>query len=125
MRVIFFSERSKFNINSKISKKKKKKVKKVLVSETIASELVALNCPDKEENTYHWQSVCQQTVVKFCISVRETFSNSISCRVINKHDKGAVLQIATVLGTIYHVACQRVFLNGTFRYLSHLLFHSL
>ena len=35
----------------------------------------------------------------------ETFPNSIDLAVINEYDKEAVMQIATVLGKVYHVAC--------------------
>ena len=34
---------------------------------------------------------------------------------IAKYGNGAVVQIATVFGPVYHLACQRVFLNGTFQ----------
>ena len=51
----------------------------------------------------------QQTVLRFYISLGETFSNSISFTIINKYDKGAVAQILTVFWTVYHVACRRVF----------------
>ena len=33
---------------------------------------------------------------------------------ITKYGNGAVIQIATVFERVYHVACQGVFLNGTF-----------
>ena len=42
------------------------------------------------------------------------FSNSIAFTVINKDAKGAVVEVSTVFGPIYHVACGRVFLNWTF-----------
>ena len=32
----------------------------------------------------------------------------------NKYDEGAVVQISTVFGTIYQVACRTVFWNETF-----------
>ena len=35
--------------------------------------------------------------------------DSISFTVINKFNKGAAVQIATVFGTVYHAACPRVF----------------
>ena len=38
----------------------------------------------------------------------------ITFTVINKNSKGAVVQIATVLWPIYHLACQRVLWNETF-----------
>ena len=42
------------------------------------------------------------------------FFNSISLTGINKYDKVAVVQLLTVFGTIYHVACQRIFWNESF-----------
>ena len=43
--------------------------------ETIASKNVAINCLCSEENTCHRQSMGEQTVLRFCMSVRETFSS--------------------------------------------------
>ena len=43
----------------------------------------------------------------------DTFSNSIEFEVINEFDKDAVMQISTVLGHVFHVACERVLSNGT------------
>ena len=48
------------------------------------------------------------------MSISETFSNSISLTVINKYDKGAVMQIWPVFDPVYHVACQNVVWIGTF-----------
>ena len=67
--------------------------RKVFVFEIIASELIALDCLYYEENTCHPQGMCEQTVLRFCILIRETFSNSIAFGVINKHGKGASVQI--------------------------------
>ena len=36
----------------------KKILKNFLVFEIISSKDVAVNCPYKEENTCHWQSMC-------------------------------------------------------------------
>ena len=58
--------------------------------------------------------MCQQTVLRFCISLRETFSNSIAFTVINKYGKGAGFQISIVFGPVYHVARPRIFSNRTF-----------
>ena len=44
---------------------KKKIQKKFFGFEIITSEFVALNCLYQEENTYHWHSVCQETVLRF------------------------------------------------------------
>ena len=43
--------------------------KKFFFSEKIVSELVALNCPYKEDNTSHRQSMWQQTVLRFCVAL--------------------------------------------------------
>ena len=45
---------------------------------------------------------------------KKTFSKSISLAVIDEYDKGAVMQISTVLGHVYHVACRRVLWNKPF-----------
>ena len=55
-----------------------------------------------------------KAVKKFAIFLRETFFNSIDLAVINQYDESAVMQISTVLGHVYHVACQRVLSNATF-----------
>ena len=51
--------------------------------------------------------MCEQTVLGFCISLKETFSNAITFTVINKHCKDAVAQIPRVFRAICHVACRR------------------
>ena len=58
--------------------------------------------------------MCLQAVPRFGMSRRKTFSNTISMPVTNEYDKGAVMQISTVLVHIYHVACQKILLSGTF-----------
>ena len=50
----------------------------------------------------------KQTVPRFFISLRETFSTSIAFERINKHGKGAVVQISTVFWPVYCVTCQRM-----------------
>ena len=59
-----------------------------------------------------------ETVRRFCILITETFSNSITFAVTNKYGKGAVAQISTVFVSVYNVAFQIVFRNGTFIYLT-------
>ena len=72
---------------------KKKIQKKVFVFEVITSEFVALNCLYQEQNTCHRDSVCQETVLRFCISLTETLCQTIDFPVINKYGKGGVSQI--------------------------------
>ena len=52
--------------------------------------------------------MCQQTVLGFSISIKDTFSNVISFTVIDTYCKGAVAQIATVFRPICHVVCRSV-----------------
>ena len=58
--------------------------------------------------------MCYEAVPRFGMSINETFSNSIDLAVINEYDKGAMMQISTVLWHVYHVPCQRVLSNRTF-----------
>ena len=43
--------------------------KKPFISEIIVSELVALNCLYKDYNTCHRRSMCEQTVLTFCLAL--------------------------------------------------------
>ena len=47
--------------------------------------------------------MCYETVLRFCISLTETFCNLTDFVLINKYGKGGVVQISTVLGPVYHV----------------------
>ena len=49
--------------------------------------------------------MCQQTVLRFCIGLKETFYNSSAFTLVSKYDKGAVVKNATMFGPVYHVAC--------------------
>ena len=63
---------------------KEKMEKKFFVFETITSEFFALNCLYQAENTCDRYSVCKETVLKFCISLSETFCKTIAFPLINK-----------------------------------------
>ena len=86
----------------------KKKSEKVFVFGIIASELVPLNCLYSADNACHRHSMCKQTVLGICLLLKETFSNGITFKVINKYFKGAAIQIATKFRPICHVVCLRV-----------------
>ena len=58
--------------------------------------------------------MCQQAVPRFFLSIKETFSNSISLEAIDEYDQGAVTKISTVLGHVYHFAGERVLWNELF-----------
>ena len=51
---------------------------------------------------------------KVFISLKETFSNSFTFKMITKYGNAAVVQIATVFLPDYHVPCQIVRWNGYF-----------
>ena len=48
-----------------------------------------------------------QTVLRFFISLKGTFSNAITFTVINKYGKGAVVQIAMLFQPICYVVSLR------------------
>ena len=52
---------------------------------------------------------------KISMSIRETFSNSIDLSVINEYDKGAVMQIWTVLAHVYHLLVEGWYEMGSFK----------
>ena len=81
-------------------KKVAKIEKKYFVSYIIAFELAAVNSHHYEENTYHQQLICKQTVLRFPMSLRVKFSNPIYLRVMKKSDKSVLLMISSVSGTL-------------------------
>ena len=58
--------------------------KKTFVFEKIVSELFMLNCIYEADNASHRLWICEETVLGFCVSLKETFSNAITFTVINK-----------------------------------------
>ena len=49
-----------------------------------------------------------KAVPRLVMSIRETFSNPVALKDLNKYVKVAVMQISTVFGTGYHVPLQGV-----------------
>ena len=45
--------------------------------------------------------------LRICISLKETFYNSITFTVINRYGKGVVVEISTVFGPVYDVAREK------------------
>ena len=82
--------------------------KNFFLSEIIASELVSLNHPCEEQDPFHRQQMCSQVVPRFSMSKKETYSNSISLPVTNEYDRGAVMQILTMLVLVYYIACRSI-----------------
>ena len=62
---------------------KNKNLKKVIVSERLASEMAAVNSLYYAGNTCHGQSMRYETILRLCISVTEISSNAIAFTVIN------------------------------------------
>ena len=56
------------------------------------------------------------------MSIRETFSNTISLLVTNEYDKGAVMKISKRLGTFTILLVEASSETGLFRNLSHYVF---
>ena len=96
MRLIYFLKM--FKIEPRFWKCKEISGNNFFVSEIIATEDVAVNCLYKWVNTCDRQLMSWQTLLKFCISLRETSPNWIVFAVSIKFDKGAVVQISTVFG---------------------------
>ena len=48
------------------------------------------------------------------MSLRTTFSNSITFKAINEYGKGAAVETESVFPPVYHVACGEVLSNGSF-----------
>ena len=92
----------------------KKIQKKFFVLEIIVSEFVVLNCLYWGDNACHWLSMCSQTVLGYCVSLKETFSDATTLRVIDKFCKGAAIQIGTLFPPISRVLCLRVLPNMAF-----------
>ena len=84
--------------------------------------MVSLNSPYEEQDTFYRQPMCLQAVPRFGMSIRETFSNSISLPVTNEYDKGAVMKISTVLSTFTTLLVEASSEMGLFRHLSDYVF---
>ena len=95
---------------------KQKIAKQFFVFEITASEFVALNCLDQEENTFHRNSVCLETVLRFCTSLTETFCKTIDFPVINKYGKEVSFKFAQCLGAFTMLLFVGSSETGLFRY---------
>ena len=58
-------------------------------------------------------NVLRKRLKNFHVS-KSDFCDSITFTMITQDDKGALINIESVLWPVYHVACPRVLLNGTF-----------
>ena len=88
--------------------------KKFSVFQIIAFELTVGYSRNLEQDTWYGQSMCEQTPLRFHVTLGETFSKSTSLRMMKKHDKSTLMEISQVFVTLSHVDCQSVFGNGAF-----------
>ena len=58
------------------------------------------NSLNLEKNTCHWQSMCNETSLRFKISLREIFFKSGSLRMMEKHAESALMEISQGFGTL-------------------------
>ena len=73
--------------------------KKSSVFEIKAFEIVAENSAHSGRNTCHRQSMCYQTVLRFMIRVKKSFSNSIYLKFMGIKDNSDALLPSAVFGT--------------------------
>ena len=95
-----------------ISEIKQKIEKELFPYEIIAFELIAVN------SHYYKESTCDQhsqRELRFKISLRETFPNSIFLGIVIRYYKSAAVQISAVLRTLQHVDCPTMFSYGAFQ----------
>ena len=111
MSVIFFWESSEFNADSKNAEKNSEKIfcfwDKCIWIVGIQLSLLIRGYLSAAVN------VLKKRLKNFHVS-KSDFCNSITFTVITKDDKGALINIESVLRPAYHVACQRVLWNGSF-----------
>ena len=67
--------------------------KKFLVLKIIACESRTINSHNPEDDTCHWQSMCEEAPLRFNISLGQIFSKSGCLRVMRKYDESALMQI--------------------------------
>ena len=74
--------------------------KKFFVFQIIAFELAVSNSPNLEKDTCHRRSMCEQTPLRFHLSLGEIFSKSNSLRMMKKLDKSVLMDISQVFVTL-------------------------
>ena len=82
-----------------ISEMEQKIEKKSSVFEIKAFEIVAENSAYSGRNTFHRQSMCLETVLRFLIRVKKSFFNSIYHKFSGKKDNSGAFLLSTVFGT--------------------------
>ena len=81
-----------------ISEMQQKIQKKSFASEIMAFEIIAGNSAYCCRNTYHRQLMREQTVLRFHIKLKVTFSNSIYLELMRKEGNIGAVLISAVFG---------------------------
>ena len=68
----------------------------------MAFKHVAGSSLNSDENTFYWQSKCYQAVLRFHISLKEKFSNSICLGIMENWDRKVSVLISVVFLTHQH-----------------------
>ena len=87
----------------------KKIEKRFFDSQIIAFQLVVSNSHNLARDTCHPHLMCKQTPLRFHLTLGDTYSKSISLRMIKEHDKSALMEISQAVGTAPHGDCQSLF----------------
>ena len=74
--------------------------KKFLILKIIAFESDTKYSHNPDKDTYHWQSICYETPLRFNTSLREIFSKSRSSRVMKKYHESALMKILKGFGIL-------------------------
>ena len=77
-----------------------KNEKKLLVLRIIAFESGNANSHNPQQDICHWMSMCNETHLRFNISVREILSKSGSTRLMRKYDETALMPVFQEFGSL-------------------------
>ena len=58
--------------------------------------------------------MCEPTVLRILVSLRETFYKTIYSTEINKYDEDAVAEVSAAFAIAYHVTSQKFLSDGAF-----------
>ena len=83
-----------------IPETEKQNEEKFFVFKVIAFESVETDSHNPKQDTCHWQSMCDETPLKFNTELREIFSKSTSLRVMKISDKSALMLRLKEFGTL-------------------------
>ena len=75
-------------------------LKKILILKISAFESGPTNSHNPALDISHWQSVCNETPLRFNISLREIFSKSGSPRLMKKYDESALILVLQEFGSL-------------------------